>query len=73
MEWKYQVMLITEILQNLKNIKDVESSRLDWARKDMITDSIKDYNKILRLIFYEMGGDTDALRAAIKKQNLESE
>lgn len=73
MEWKYQVMLITEILQNLKNIKDVESSRLDWARKDMITDSIKDYNKILRLIFYEMGGDMDALRAAIKKQNLESE
>lgn len=73
MEWKYQVMLITEILQNFKNIKDVESSRLDWARKDMITDSIKDYNKILRLIFYEMGGDMDALRAAIKKQNLESE
>lgn len=73
MEWKYQVMLITEILQNLKNIKDVESSRLDWARKDMITDSIKDYNKILRLIFYEMGGDMDALWAAIKKQNLESE
>lgn len=73
MEWKYQVMLITEILQNLKNIKDVESSQLDWARKDMITDSIKDYNKILRLIFYEMGGDMDALRAAIKKQNLESE
>lgn len=73
MEWKYQVMLITEILQNLKNIKDVESSRLDWARKDMITDSIKDYNKILRLIFYEMGGDMDALRSAIKKQNLESE
>lgn len=73
MEWKHQVAMITEILQATLNIKKVENSEMDWARKDMLTGAIHEYRKILRLLFYEMGGDMDALRDALAKQNIESE
>ena len=73
MEWKHQVLIITEILQTRREIKQVEEMDISETEKNRIVDIMTSYYDLLWIMLERMGGDLDALRAAIEKQNLESE
>lgn len=66
-------MIITEILQTRREIKQVEEMDISETEKNRIVDIMTSYYDMLWLMLERMGGDMDALRAAIEKQNLESE
>lgn len=73
MEWKHQVAMITEILQTRREIKEVQAMDIPETEKNRIVSIMTSHYGMLWFMLEQMGGDMDALRAAIKKQNLESE
>jgi hypothetical protein len=73
MEWKHQVAMITEILQTRREIKEAQEMDIPETEKNRIVSIMTSHYDMLWFMLEQLGGDMDALRAAITKQNLESE
>lgn len=73
MEWKHQVAMITEILQTRREIKEAQEMDIPETEKNRIVSIMTSHYGMLWFMLEQMGGDMDALRDAITKQNLESE
>lgn len=65
--------MITEILQTRREISEIDKMDIPETEKNRILTMLRSHHSMLRFMFEKMGGDNNALRDAIKKQNLESE
>lgn len=70
MEWKHQVAMITGILQNRREIKEAREMDIPETEKNRIVSIMTSHYDMLWFMFEKLGGDMDALRAAIEKQTL---
>lgn len=65
--------MITEILQTRREIKEAQEMDIPETEKNRIVSIMTSHYGMLWFMLEQMGGDMDALRAAIQKQNIESE
>lgn len=65
--------MITEILQTRREIKEAQAMDIPEKEKNRIVAIMTSHYDMLWFMLEQMGGDMDALRSAITKQNLESE